>query len=225
MSTMRKTAIILGATGLTGNDLLLQLLEDDRYESIVLFSRNSTGIKHPKIKEYLIDLLELHKYQSEFKGDDVFCCIGTTRAKTRNKKTYKAIDYGIPVSAAELCIKNNIPTFIVISALGSNKKSKIFYNRIKGLMEREVLNLAVKNTYILQPSFIDGNRKEKRTGEWIFKQLAGAMSFLKVGPLKKYQPVSPKKIAIAMVHLANNDHTDVRINNLTIHEIANSYDN
>lgn len=224
MSTMRKTAIILGATGLTGNSLLHQLLEDNRYESIVLFSRNSTTTKHPKIKEFLIDLLELNKYQSEFKGDDVFCCIGTTRAKTRNKKAYKAIDYGIPVSAAELCKKNNIPTFLVISSLGSNKKSRIFYNRIKGLMEHAVLNFAIKNTYILQPSLIDGNRDEKRTGVWFFKQLASAMSVLKVGPLKKYQPVSPKKIAAAMIHLANNEHTDVKINNLTIHEIANSND-
>lgn len=224
MSSKRKTAIVLGSTGLTGNCLLQQLLEDDRYQSIRLFSRQSSGIQHPKIKEFLIDLMELKKYETEFKGDDVFCCIGTTRVKTPNKKAYKAIDYGIPVSAADLCKKNNIPTFVVISALGSNKKSRIFYNRIKGLMEEAVLNHAIENTYILQPSLIDGNRKEKRTGEWIFNQLANVMSILKVGPLKKFQPVSPEKIATTMIHLANSDQTSVRIKNITIHEIANSYD-
>ncbi|WP_417362252.1 NAD(P)H-binding protein [Galbibacter sp.] len=221
---MNKTAIILGATGLTGNSLLLQLLEDDRYSRIVLFSRKSTGIQHPKIHEYFIDLFQLSNYKSVFKADDVFCCIGTTKAKTPNKDTYKAIDYGIPVSAAELCKKNNIPTFIVISSMGSNEKSKLFYNRTKGLMEQKVLKFDIKKTHILQPSLIEGNRKEKRFGEWIFKQLSKAMPLLKVGPLKKYQPVSENKIAKAMVYLANAEHKEIRIDNLTIHEIANSYD-
>ena len=91
-------------------------------------------------------------------------------------------------------------------------------------MEEAVLNHAIENTYILQPYFIDGNSKEKRTGEWIFNQLANVMSILKVGPLKKFQPVSPEKIATTMIHLANSDQTSVRIKNITIHEIANSYD-
>lgn len=225
MSVMEKTAIILGATGLTGNILLEKLLDDERYERIILFSRNPTSTQHPKIKEYIVDLFELEKYHAEFKGNEVFCCIGTTKAKTRNKKTYKAIDYGIPVSAAALCKKNYIPTFVVISALGSNAKSRIFYNRIKGQMEQAVLKFAIENTYILQPSLIDGDRKENRTGEWIFKKLGRAFSFLQLGPLKKYQPISPQKIATAMIHLANHTHTEAQINNLTIHQIANSYDN
>lgn|SRR5690606_35016118 len=224
MSIMKKTVIILGATGLTGDSLLHQLLEDERYSRIVLFSRKPTGMQHPKLHEYLVDLFELSKYQSVFKADHVFCCIGTTMAKTPNKETYKAIDYGIPVSAAQLCKQNNIPVFIVISSMGANQKSKLFYSRTKGLMEQEVLKYGIKNTYILQPSLIEGDRKEKRTGEWIFKQLSKAMPFLKVGPLKKYQPVSADHIARAMVHLANDGHKEVRIDNLTIHEIANSYD-
>lgn len=221
---MKKTAIILGATGLTGNSLLHQLLEDDRYERIVLFSRKSVEIEHPKIQEHLIDLFELDTYQAEFTADQVFCCIGTTKAQTPNKQTYKAIDYGIPVNAAALCKKNNIQSFLVISSLGANKKSTLFYSRIKGLMEEEVLNYGIKNTYIIQPSLIEGQRKEKRTGEWFFKQLSKAMPFLKVGPLKKYQPVPAEKIAKAMVHLANSDHKEAYIKNPMIHEIADSND-
>lgn len=221
---MKKTAIILGATGLTGNLLLQQLLKDERYGQIILFSRKSSDTKDPKIKEYLIDLFELYRYEQEFKADEVFCCIGTTKAKTPDKQTYKAIDYGIPVSAARLCKINNIPTFIVVSALGAKKKSTFFYNRIKGLMEKDVLKYDIRNTYILQPSLIEGQRREKRTGEWFFKQLASAMPFLKVGPLKKYQPVPASKIAKAMIHLANSNSQEVRIKNPKIHEIADAND-
>src|SRR5690606_39983605 len=159
---VKKTAIILGATGLTGNILLQTLLEDDRYGLIVLFSRNTIGSNNPKVKEYLIDLFELHRYEQEFKADEVFCCIGTTKAKTPDKQTYKSIDYGIPVSAARLCKINNIHTFIVVSALGANTKSSFFYNRIKGIMEKEALNYGIKNTNILQPSLIERQRREKR---------------------------------------------------------------
>mgnify|MGYP000521511993 CR=1 FL=1 len=166
---MAKTAIIIGATGLTGSLLLQGLLEDNRYQKIKLFSRNTCNIRHPKIEEHLIDLFELEKQQHLFIADEVFCCIGTTKAKTPNEEQYLKIDYAIPATLAKLCSKMGIPTFLVISALGANKKSKIFYNRTKGRMEEEVLRNTIKNTYILQPSLIGGSRNEKRLGEKIAK--------------------------------------------------------
>ncbi len=129
---MGKTAIILGATGLTGSILLEILLEDERYETVKLFSRRSVHKKHPKIKEYLGDVLELRDFKKEFYADEVFCCVGTTQKKTPDKKLYRKIDFGIPTIAASLAKENDIQTFIVISALGANAKSSIFYNRTKG---------------------------------------------------------------------------------------------
>ncbi|MDG3583042.1 nucleoside-diphosphate sugar epimerase [Galbibacter pacificus] len=217
-----KTAIILGATGLTGSILLTKLLKDKRYNKIKLFSRNHTNIEHPKIEEHLVDLFNLKLHENDFTANEVYCCIGTTRAKTPKKSTYKAIDYGIPVSAAMLCEKNNIHTFAVISALGAKTKSKFFYNRVKGLMEREVLLKNIEKIIILQPSLISGKREEKRTGEWLFKQLMKGLNYLMTGPLKKYQPVSPEKIAETMIFLANTDGKTRRIPNEQIHEIANN---
>ncbi len=104
----QKTAIILGATGLTGSLLLQMLLKDNRYKKIKLFSRKTTGIKNEKLQEHLLDLLKLSDHVSDFVADEVFCCIGTTKAKTPDKGLYKKIDYGIPVGAAELCKKNKI---------------------------------------------------------------------------------------------------------------------
>ena len=140
---MNKTAIILGASGLTGGLLLEKLIVDDRYESIKLFSRSSIKGLPNKVKQYIGDLLELEQFKNDFTGDEVYCCIGTTAKKTPDKSLYRDIDYGIPVAAAKLAKANRINTFLVISAMGANKKSNIFYNRTKGEMEQEVLNQAI----------------------------------------------------------------------------------
>ena len=115
---MKKSAIVLGAGGAVGSELLELLLADDRYEDILLFSRSKSTVSHPKINEYIIDLFDLENYNEAFIADEVYCCIGTTKAKTPDKDTYYKIDYGIPVAAAKLAKANNIETFIVISAIG-----------------------------------------------------------------------------------------------------------
>ena len=211
MNTQQKTAILLGATGLTGNLLLQLLLEDNRYKKIKLFSRSTSGVVHPKVEEYLGDLIHLETFKNDFKADEVFCCIGTTKSKTPDKELYKKIDFGIPTKAAQLCKENGIETLIIISALGANSKSNIFYNRTKGEMEDAVLQLQIPKTHILQPSLIGGKREEKRIGEWIFKQLMKVANLVMAGPLKKYKSIHPKDIAKAMVWLANNDFNAVRI--------------
>jgi len=165
-----KTAILLGATGLTGGILLQKLLNDPRYGQIILFSRTSVKIKNSKIEEHLVDLFQLEKYKEQFNADQVFCCIGTTKSNTPNKETYRKIDYGIPVTAAKLCKENGISTFAVISALGANPDSGMFYNKIKGEMQRDVLAQKIKNTYFFQPSLIAGDREEKRFLENLAKQ-------------------------------------------------------
>ena len=211
MNTHKKTAIILGATGLTGNLLLQLLLKDNRYNKIKLISRSTSGVVHPKIEEYLGDVIRLEAFKNDFKADEVFCCVGTTKAKTRDKELYKKIDFGIPTKAAKLCKESAINTLVIISALGANSKSNIFYNRTKGEMEDAVLKLSIPKTHILQPSLIGGKREEKRIGEWIFKQLMKVANLVMAGPLKKYKSIHPKDIAKAMVWLANNEFKKVRI--------------
>lgn len=222
MRAKNKSAIILGATGLTGGILLQALLKDIRYEKIILFSRRTVGVENPKLKEYIIDLFELEKYQEQFSADEVFCCIGSTQKKTPNKKVYRKVDYGIPTSAAKLCVKNKIPTFIIVSALGANPSSKFFYNRIKGEMERDVLKQNIEHTYILRPSLISGDREEKRKFEFFWKQLMKTTDFLMFGPLKKFRAIHPKKIAKTMVYVANQGYERVIIKSNTIEEIANN---
>ncbi|MBT8301026.1 MAG: NAD(P)H-binding protein [Maribacter sp.] len=223
MNTQKKTAILLGATGLTGNLVLQLLLKDSRYEKIKLFSRSSSGIVNPKIEEHLGDIVNLDVFKNDFNGDEVFCCIGTTKAKTRDKELYKKIDFGIPVKTAELCKENKINTLIIISALGANSKSTIFYNRTKGEMEEAVISFHIPKTHILQPSLISGKREEKRIGELIFKQLMKVANLVMAGPLRKYKSIHPKDIAKTMVWLANKEYDEVKVPSDIIQDLARKY--
>ena len=219
---MSKTAIILGATGLTGSFLLKRLIPDKNYEKIILFSRSATPVKSSKIEEHLIDMFELGKYRDKFKADVVFCCIGTTQKQTPNKEIYRKVDYGIPVTAANLCVENKIENFLVISALGADAQSRFFYNRTKGEMENAVLRHKIMYTYIFQPSLIAGERKEKRPMEFVGKQLMKAANFVMFGPLKKYQSIHPDSIAIAMQKVAQNGYEKIRIESDEIKKIAHN---
>ena len=201
---MNKTAIILGATGLTGNFLLKKLLIDERYDKIKIFTRKPLRTENPKVTEILCDLLDVDSYKDNFYGDEVFCCIGTTTKKTPDKELYKQIDYGIPVNAAKLCKHNGIDTFLVMSSLGADAKSSIFYNRTKGEMEQAVLEQNIKNTYVLRPSMIGGNRNEFRIAEKIGGVLMKVLNPLFIGSLRKYRIIDADIIANAMIELANN---------------------
>jgi len=218
---MKKTAIILGASGLTGGLLLEKLIVDDRYESIKWFSRSSIKGLPNKVKQYIGNLLELEQFKNDFTGDEVYCCIGTTAKKTPDKSLYRAIDYGIPVAAAKLSKENGIKTFLVVSAMGANKKSSVFYNRTKGEMEQGVLDQGIQKTAILRPSLIGGDRDERRVLEKIGLVVFKIIQPLFIGPLKKYKIVNADCIAQAMLNIANTtSNTNVIITSDDIKQLA-----
>ena len=217
-----KTAIILGATGLTGGLLLEKLLKDPSYERIKLFSRSSVNRNDPKIEEHLIDMFQLEDYSDVFKADVVFCCIGTTKAKTPDKEVYKKIDYGIPVRAAKLAKENGIKTFIVISSLGADENSSVFYNKTKGEMQRDVLLQKVEKTYVLQPSLIVGNRNESRFGEDLASFFMKIFAFLIP---KKYKMIKAETIAEAMCVLDKSGYSEKIINSEEIQKLVEEFIN
>lgn len=218
--TQGLSAIILGATGLTGSLLLNKLIADESYSSIKLFSRKASGSTSPKVEEFIGDIIQLEHFKNEFTADVVFCCIGTTSAKTKDRTIYKAIDYGIPQKAAKLARENNIPTFIVVSAMGANARSKIFYNRTKGEMEQAVLYQKIPNTYILRPSLILGPRNEKRLGESLGAVVMKISNALLIGSLKKYRAIEADSIANAMLKLAKSEHQTQIVNSDMIQKLG-----
>lgn len=200
---MKKTAIILGATGLTGNIVLQKLINDERYSNIKLFSRTKIEGLPAKVSQFIGNILNLEQFKADFTADEVYCCIGTTSKKTPDKSVYKQIDYGIPVTAANLSKVNNIPTFLVISAMGADIKSSVFYNKTKGEMEHDVLQQNIKRTYILRPSLISGQRNEYRFFEKLGLIIFKIIEPLFVGKLNQYKIIDAESIANAMINLAN----------------------
>lgn len=214
---MKKSAILLGATGLTGGELLDLLLSDDDYAKVTVLTRRPTGKVHPKLEEHIIDLLSLEKAEDLFSGDVVFCCIGTTRAKTPDKELYQKIDYGIPVTAAAMAQEKGIPVFIGVSSLGADPESRFFYNRTKGEMERDVAGRKIRQTYFLRPSLITGPRGEKRLWENSAEKLMRLFDFLI--PVR-YKMISASVIAEAMIQIAKRGHPASVIPSEKIREIA-----
>ncbi len=194
----KKIAILLGATGLTGSYLLDILLNSDGYEKVRVFTRKTTLKKNDKLEEIICDLLRLEKYSDNFYADEVFCCIGTIRAKTPDKKLYRDIDLGIPLSAAKLSQKNNIKTFSVISAIGANKNSPIFYSRTKGEMEEAILKYSIPNILIYRPSLIFGKRKDSRYFEKMGLFFTKIVQIFLLGRLKNYKAINAQDLAKAM---------------------------
>ena len=211
METDNKTAIVLGATGLVGGLLLDLLLRDERYQKVIVYSRRDFQKENSKLEKRIGDLLKLRSFPEPFMADEVYCCIGTTKAKTPDKEQYRKIDYGIPAEAADLCQENKVHTFIVISSMGANKDSTIFYNKVKGEMEHDVLERSIPRIHIVQPALIGGEREEKRAGELFFKGAMSTFEFLMIGPLKKYRTIHPSAIAKAMLWLGNNPYDEKRI--------------
>lgn len=202
---MGKQAIVIGGTGLTGSWVVKLLNNHFDYERIIVYSRKELpeDLRLEKVESIILQTITTEALQPTFSGDEVYCCIGTTRKKTPNQEEYRAIDLGIPVLVAKLCKEKGIAHYAVVSALGANSKSSIFYNRLKGEMEAAVFAEQIEHTYILRPSIILGNRQEYRLGERIGVTVIKAISFLLIGGLKKYRGVEAKSIAARMIEMCN----------------------
>jgi uncharacterized protein YbjT (DUF2867 family) len=196
-----KKAILLGASGLIGSHILKLLLADDRYGSVITIVRRELPIQHPKLKQAIGDLFDMPSFGVEFQGaDDLFIAIGTTRAKTPDKKMYEAIDYGIPLAAAKMAAKYGIAHVAVVSSMGANAKSSIFYAALKGRMEDDIQRLGIKYLVIVRPSLLLGKRDESRTGERLAALFMTKLDFFIPA---KHKAIQGSDVARAMLMLVN----------------------
>ncbi len=198
--------LLLGATGLVGNKVLDLLLADPQVSKVNVLSRRPTGNVDPKLEEFIGSLHEMDNSPQAFAVDAVLCCLGTTIKKAGSQEKFKLVDYEFPLQAAQIAKEKGVEKFAVITALGSNADSKIFYNKVKGELERDLIQLGLKNLFIIRPSIIVGERKESRPGEAIGIVAAKLLSPLFIGPLKKYGGSKVSDIAHLMISLVKGDH-------------------
>lgn len=208
---MPKTAIIAGATGLVGHELLHLLLKSDTYNKVIALTRKPLEITDTKLDNEIIDFEKLDTLAEVLKGDDVFCCLGTTMKKAGSKEKFKKVDYEYPLNLAAITKKQGAEQYLLISALGADKNSSVFYNKVKGEVEEGIKKLDFKSFHVFRPSLLLGPRKEDRVGEDAAKSIFKIFGFIFIGPLKKYKAIKHDKVARAMLTIASKNESGFHI--------------
>jgi uncharacterized protein YbjT (DUF2867 family) len=198
MPETTKSALIAGSTGLVGSELLQYILDRTAYEKVKLFVRRPLTIKHPKLEQIVVDFDHLDQYKENFQVDDVYCCLGTTIKKAKTKEAFQKVDQAYPLELARLSAESGVQKFLIISSMGADPKSSIFYSRVKGQVEAELQRLNLTSLHIFRPSLLLGERQEFRLGEKVAEVLAPIYSFALVGAMRKYKPIQAKDVAFAM---------------------------
>lgn len=206
-----KTAVVLGASGLIGSSLLHNLLESNFYSEVIVFVRKDLDFRHNKLKIHIIDFDKPDTYKSLVVGDDFFCCLGTTMSKAGTKDVFKKIDYQYPVSFARIAKDNGIQHYLIVSSVGANSKSSVFYLKTKGECEDAICKIGFQSVSIFRPASLLGNRKEYRLNEKITLSLLNILSFLLVGKLRKYKPIESTRVAEVMLGSAQKTEIGVTI--------------
>jgi len=197
-----KTALIVGASGLVGGELLNRLLEENIYNRIVVLGRRPLGIQHPKLTERIVDFDNLNEHKEIFIADEVFSCLGTTIKKAKSKEAMKKVDLEYPLTIARLAKEMGCEKYLVVSSMGADPNSNFWYSRLKGALEEELEKVDFKALHILRPSLLLGNRTEFRLGETIGAVLWPKLSFAFVGSLRKYRAIKGKTVASCMFRVA-----------------------
>ena len=198
-----KTALLFGSSGLVGGHLLQQLIQNSNYSKIKIFVRSLTEINDPKVEIVKTDFSNLEKHKEDIKGEDCFFCIGTTKKNSPDKNEYRRVELDLPKQIAQIAKSNLVNSFFFVSSGYADPKSSGDYLRFKGEVEEEIKSLNFSNIGIMRPSFLLGNRKEKRIGEKIGIFIFKLISPLLIGPLKKMRPIHSESVAKALIKVAN----------------------
>jgi len=199
----KKRALIVGATGLVGGYVLRRLLAHSRYSRVEILVRRESPIRDPKLTQRIVDFASLDVLG--IAADEVFCCLGTTIRKAGSEEAFRRVDYDYPLTLARLAKVVGADKFLLVSALGANPKSAVFYNRVKGEVEHAIAAVGLPAAYFFRPSLLLGPRAENRPGEKIGIAVGKAIAPLMIGGLRKYRPIHADTVAAAMVYVANHD--------------------
>lgn len=205
-----RSALLAGASGLVGGHVLQLLLEDALYERVITLGRGGLPVVHRKLAQRVVDFERLAELDFP-RVDDVFCCLGATMKKARSRDAFRRVDFAYVLELARLASRGGARQLLLVSALGANPRSSLFYNRVKGEVEEAVKQLAFQGLHIFRPSLLLGDRKESRAGERLAIVVSGALAFAFRGPLRKYRPIEARTVAAAMLRAAKEARRGVHV--------------
>ena len=210
-------ALILGATGATGKEMVKLLLEDPNFNKVSLFVRKKIDIDHEKLVIYRIDFARLNEYSSLVKGDVLFSALGTTKQEAGGKKEQFLVDYTYQYKFAKMASENGVNHYSLVSSLGANKNSFFFYPKIKGALESSVKSLKFNKIHIFQPPSLIRQLELMRFGEkYSIKFLQGIN---KLGFLKSLKPLLVRDLAVKIAQESLLDQTE----RITIYKLNDLY--
>jgi uncharacterized protein YbjT (DUF2867 family) len=204
-------ALLLGATGLTGRHLLEELLQHSSYRKVRIIVRRPLQLAHPNLEEHVVDFDHLADHADLFQCDDVFCTLGTTIRKAGTQEAFRRVDYEYPLEAARLAARQGTRQFLIVTSLGANAHSRVFYNRVKGEVEEQLRLIPFVSLHVFRPSILLGHRGEVRVGERVGIAVMKAASVMMVGSLSRYRPIEARVIARAMNRVAARGEPGIRV--------------
>jgi uncharacterized protein YbjT (DUF2867 family) len=197
-----RSALVAGATGLVGSHVLAQLLADAHWSRVVTVGRRTTGQQHAKLEQRVLDLGDLETVSDLPHVEDVFCCLGTTIKQAGSQPAFRLVDHDFVVGVARAGLRAGATQFLLVSAIGADPESRVFYSRVKGETEAAIRKLSYEAVQIFRPSLLLGDRPEFRLGERIATLGAPVMTGLLFGRLRRYRPIQAATVARAMVTTA-----------------------
>ncbi len=199
---LSRSALVAGATGLIGSHVLQLLLADNEWSRVVTVGRRPVPQLHQKLQQRVLDLGELETVSDLTHVDDVFCCLGTTIKQAGSQPAFRRVDHAFVLGVAHAGLHAGAKQFLLVSAIGADLASRVFYSRVKGETESAIRRLGFQSIQILRPSLLLGERSEFRLGERIAMVVAPLLSLLLLGRLRRYRPIRAETVARAMVNLA-----------------------
>jgi uncharacterized protein YbjT (DUF2867 family) len=207
-------ALVIGATGATGKDLVQQLLNDRDFEEVNIFVRKPLNLQNDKLKVHVVNFEKPEEWKSFVKGDVAFSCLGTTLKDAGSKEAQKKVDFDYQYEFAKAAKENNVDDYVLVSAYGANPKSKIFYSKMKGELEEAVKQLHFNKITIFKPGMLE-RKDSERTGEVLGSRIIKFAN--KIGLFESQKPLPTEVLAKAMVNsskIKSNGYSSIKLGNI-----------